>query len=465
MVGARWSIAIAAGAAALFTLLANFGSIMHLAYRNPPLHVAVETAASLISLVAAQLIYGRFRRSYLLSDLLLTASLTTFAVANLFFSAIPAVADGGTAPFATWAPVAGRLLGAALLALAALWPDRTLRHPTRDIRRVIAGCLVALVAVAFAVALAGDGLPPAVGPDLSPESASRPRVTGQPTILGAQLVDMLLFALAAIGFARRSERTGDGLAVWLAIAATLGSFSRLNYFLFPSLYSQHFYVGDVLRLGFFLALLTGGMLELRRTQRTLLNAAVLQERERIARDIHDGVAQDIAFILLHGRRLAGRDGAPAGMDHLVRAAQRALDETRHAIAALARSSEEPLSEAVTLTAHETAGREDCFVEMDLDCDMQVPSATQEVLLRVLREAIINAIRHGGASSIRVELRDKPTLRMAVVDDGRGFDVEDATSAPGRLGLRSMATRVRAIGGDLVIESEPGRGSRVEVLMP
>jgi len=465
MVRARWSIAIAAGAAASFTLLANFGSILDVAYRNPPLHVAAETAASLISLVAAQLIYGRFRRSFLLSDLLLTASLSTFAAANLLFSTIPAVADSGTGPVATWAPVAGRLLGAALLALAALWPDRTLRHPTREFQRVIAGCVVALGAVTVAVALAGDGLPPAVRPDLSPESASRPRVTGEPTILGAQLVDMLLFAVAAIGFARRAERTGDGLAGWLAIAATLGSFSRLNYFLFPSLYSPYFYVGDVLRLGFFLALLAGGVLELRRMQRTLLNAAVLQERERIARDIHDGVAQDIAFILQHGRRLAERDGAPAGLDHLVQAAQRALDESRHAIAALVRSSEEPLSDSVTLTAHETAGRENCFVEMDLDCDVQVPSATQEVLLRVLREAIINAIRHGGAASIRVELRDKPRLRMAVVDDGQGFHVDDARNAPGRLGLRSMATRVRAIGGDLVIESEPGRGSRVEVLMP
>ena len=452
-------------AAALFTLLANVASILDVAYRNPPLHVAVETAASLISLVAAQLIYGRFRQSYLLSDLLLTASLITFAVANLIFSTIPAVADGGPGPFATWAPVAGRLLGAALLALAALWPDRTLRHPTRDVRRVIAGCVVALAAVAAAVALAGGGLPDAIRPDLSPVSASRPRVTGNPAVLAVQLVDMLLFATAAVGFGRRAERNGDGLACWLAIAATLGSFSRLNYFLFPSLYSEYFYAGDVLRLGFFLALLAGGVLELRRTQRVLVNAAVLQERERIARDIHDGLAQDVAFILQHSRRLARREGAPAGLDQLIQAAQRALDESRHAIAALVRSGEEPLAEAVTLTAHETAGREGCDVEVDLDCDARVPPQTQEALLRVLREAMINAIRHGGASTIRIELRDRPRLRLAVIDDGRGFVVDDAAGAPGRLGLRSMATRVHAIGGALVIQSEPGGGTTVEVLVP
>ena len=465
MVGARWSIAIAAAAAALITLLANVWSILPVAYRNPPLDVAVETAASVISLIAAQLIYGRFRRSYLLSDLLLTASLSTFAVANLCFSTIPAVSDTATGPFATWAPIAGRLLGATLLALAALWPDRTLRHPTRDVQRMVAACSLALVGVAIGVALAGDGLPPAIRSDPSLDSASLPRGTGQPTIVSLQLVDTILFAVAAIGFARRAERSGDGLAWWLAVAATLGSFSRLNYSLYPSLYSPYFYVGDVLRLGFFLALFVGGVLELRRTQRMLLNAAVLQERERLARDIHDGVAQDIAFVLQHGRRLAGREGAPAGMDQLIHAAQRALDESRHAIAALVRSGDEPLGEAITLAAHETAGREGCIVEVDLDCDMEVPSHTQEALLRVLREAIINAIRHGGASTVRVELNDKPRLRMAVVDDGRGFDVDDAMSAPGHLGLRSMAGRVRAIGGALVIDSEPGRGSTVEVLMP
>jgi signal transduction histidine kinase len=204
---------------------------------------------------------------------------------------------------------------------------------------------------------------------------------------------------------------------------------------------------------------------MRRTQHLLLNAAVLHERQRIAHDIHDGVAQDIAFILQHARRLAQRQGAPRDLDHLIQAAQRALDESRHAIAALVRPGDEPLDKAVTLTALETATREGCVVEMDLDCEIEVPPRTQEALLRVLREAIVNAIRHGGAGTIRVELRDEPSLRLAVIDDGRGFDVDEATSAPGRLGLRSMAARVDAINGELVIVSKPERGSRVEVVLP
>jgi signal transduction histidine kinase len=64
----------------------------------------------------------------------------------------------------------------------------------------------------------------------------------------------------------------------------------------------------------------------------------------------------------------------------------------------------------------------------------------------------------------VELSDDPQLRLTVTDDGRGFDVEAASSRPGRFGLKSMEARVRAIGGTLTIESELGRGTRVEVVL-
>jgi signal transduction histidine kinase/CheY-like chemotaxis protein len=311
------SIACTAGAAALFTLLVSVLSVIEFAYRNPALHVAVETAAALISIVAAQLIYGRFRQSYQLADLLLTASLSVFAVANLLFSTVPDIAASQGGTFATWTSVCARLLGAALMALAAVVPERTLHHPARQTRRVAVACAAAVAGVALAVALAGDRLPEAIAPDLSPEGAGRPRVVGDPIVLGAHLVVMVLFAVAAVGFAGRAVRTRDELSRWLAIAATLAAFAWLNYFLFPSLYSPYFYAGDVLRLGFFTALFIGGALELRRTRAVLATAAVLQERRRIARDIHDGVAQDLAFILLQVRRLARRPDAPVAMEQMV----------------------------------------------------------------------------------------------------------------------------------------------------
>jgi signal transduction histidine kinase len=151
---------------------------------------------------------------------------------------------------------------------------------------------------------------------------------------------------------------------------------------------------------------------------------------------------------------------------MVLAARRALDESRHAIAALERSGGASLIGALRVTAVETAGREGGSVEMDLDgsAGLAIPIRVQEVLLRVLREAIINAIRHGGAATVNVTLREDPGPHLIVRDDGAGFDVAAARES-GRLGLRSMEVRIREVGGELEIESAPGQGTRVEVRLP
>jgi signal transduction histidine kinase len=451
--------------AALFTVLVSIGSVVSFAYRNVPLHVAVETAAALISIVAAQLAWGRFRQSLKRSDLLLAGSLVVFAVANLLFSAIPAIVNSETGSFATWAPVGGRLLGAGLLAAATVVPDQVLRQPMRDARRLLLATVVVLGILLLAVAVGGGALPKAVAPDLSPVGGSHPRVVGNPAVLSTELLSVVLFVVAAAGYARVADVRHDAFAYWLAIAATLGAFSRLNFFLFPSLYSPYFYTGDVLRLGFFTAIAIGGLVEMRRLRRVLASAAVLEERERIARDIHDGVAQDLAFILQQGRRLAAEPGAPTRLAALVAAAEAALDECRHAIAALTRSGDEPLAEALTLTAVETAGREGADVETHIDAGVAVTTVIQEALLRVTREAIINAVRHGRAGTVNVAFRSTPLLQLEVTDDGSGFDVASAMSAPGRMGLRSMQARINAIGGELDIHSRPGQGTRVVVTLP
>jgi signal transduction histidine kinase len=455
---------VTAAAAILFTGLVSLGSVISFAYRNPRLDAAVETTAALISLVAAQLAWGRFRQSLGRRDLLLAGSLVVFAATNLL-SSIPAVADSDRGSFAAWAPVGGRLVGAALLASAAVVGEQELRHPARSARRIFGGLAVAFAALILAVAVAGDALPRAIPADLSPDAGAQPRVVGNPTVLATELVSMALYAVAALGFARAADARHDAFARWLAVAATLGAFSRLNFFLFPSLYSPYFYTGDALRLGFFVAIAVGGALEMRRLRHVLASAAVLGERQRIAREIHDGVAQDLAFILQHGRRLAGRAGPSQGLSAVVTAAERALDECRHAIAALTRSGDESLAEALALTAVETASREGALVVTRIEADMAVPAATQEALLRVTREAIINAIRHGRAATVQVALHDDPQLRLEVIDDGSGFDMAQALAAPGRMGLRGMQSRIDGIGGTLVIDSRPGRGTRVQVTLP
>lgn len=460
----RWVI-LTAVLSACFTLVVSVASVINFAYRSPALHVALETAAALIALVAAQLVFARFSRTLELRDLVLATSLWVLAFANFAFSMIPAIVDAAGTPFGTWAPVGSRLLGAALMTLAAFAPARTLRHPRQHVRRWLGGSTLVLVLIGVAAAAGAHVLPEAIPPGLSPESSSRPRVVGNPVVLGVQLVVMLLYAAASIGFARRAERTGDRLLLWVAIAATLSAFARLNYFLFPSLYSEWFYTGDVLRLGYFLALLIGGLGEIRLTQRALAAAAVLEERRRLARDLHDGMAQDMAFIIQHGRRLAERPAAPAGLNLLVRAAESALDDSRHAFAALIRPVDESLSEALERTATEAAGREGTEVDFAARTEVEVPQATKEALLRVVREAVTNAVRHGQAKHIEVSLREQGGLVLRVHDDGCGFDVDGVTPQPGHLGLASMRERAAGIGGDLQVTSVPGEGTRIEVRVP
>jgi signal transduction histidine kinase len=460
----RASTALVAAGAGLLTLLAGVTSVIDLAYFSPRLHIAVETAATLISLLAAQLILGRYGRSTQLADLLLGSALIVLAFGNLALSAIPAILDDEGGALGTWGALAVRTIGAMLLALAAWTPMRPIIHPARAARMVVAGGGSLIAGIVLAVAVAGDALPSVIPEGLAAEGPERPRLGGNPVVLALQLASTLLFAVAAVGFARRAERTGDKLFHWLAIAAALGAFSRLNYLIYPSLGTSWFFTGDVLRLAFFLALLVAGVQELRWTQRQLAETAVLRERQRIARDIHDGVAQDLAFLVHQARALRRKLGPTPVIEQMITAAQRALDESRDAVATLFRPPTQPLSDALAQTAREAAEREGSTVDTDLAPDVTVPGPTQEAMLRILREAVINAARHGGARRISVRLRDEPKLCLSVSDDGRGFDVEEAVMAPGRHGLRGMAERVEDIGGELRIESEPGRGTQVRVVV-
>jgi len=112
----------------------------------------------------------------------------------------------------------------------------------------------------------------------------------------------------------------------------------------------------VLRLGFFAALLAGGAYEIRVAQRELERAAALHERRRLAREIHDGLAQDLAFIAQQADALSARNGAPQATADIATAARRALDESRGVIAALVRPTDEPLEQALARVAGEAMPR-------------------------------------------------------------------------------------------------------------
>lgn len=458
--GGLWPLLLTTTAvAALATAFITLVPAVSFAYRSPSLHSAIESTATTVGLLAALIVLGRYRRSGSLSSLLLVVALALLALTNLFFSNLPAFGGDGESAFETWSPVAGRLVGAIALAAAALAPDRELRHPARALRVAALAVALVLAAIAVGAALLSSSLPVGIDPDLSPESSSRPRVVGEPALLAIQIVGMALLAGAAFGFARRAERTGDELMAWLAAAAVLGAFARLNYFLFPSLYSEWVYTGDFLRLGFYLLLFAGSARQIVLYQRQAAEAAALDERRRLARDIHDGVAQDLAFIVGQARRLTARGDDAAGL--ISHAAEHALDESREAISSLMGQPDETLDATVARAAEQVAGRAGARLELDLE-EVPAAPATRQALSRITREAISNAVRHGDAGTISVCLVADGELRLTVSDDGRGFDPE-IVDGSGH-GLVSMRERARELGGELRIDSSPD-GTLVELRVP
>jgi signal transduction histidine kinase len=239
----------------------------------------------------------------------------------------------------------------------------------------------------------------------------------------------------------------------------------VNYFLFPSLYSNWVYMGDFLRLGFYLVLLAGAGREIAAYQRRMAEAAALEERRRLARELHDGLAQELAFISTQSRWLSQSEGADhARLEQRALAAARALDESRSAIAALTRPLDEPLEVAVAQAAEEVADRVGVKVRLDLEAGVEVTPTTRAALVRIVREAVTNTARHAKASEVTVSLATDGQLALRISDNGVGFDPTAESNGSG-FGLMSMRERAQAIGADLEVHSRVGEGTRIEVMIP
>ena len=448
---------MAAGVAVtLVTLLPVTG----VAYHSSTTHVAIETAATLIGLLVAVLFVGRFLRAPMEPDLVLAASLLLLALTNLCFAVIPWIADNELGSFDTWTPIAGRLIGAGGIAVGAVMAPRPVWHPRRALLHAVWAVVGILLVVGVVTAALGAQLPVGIDPDVPPDP-SGPELVGEPSILATQVVAMVLYAIAAFGFARRARSTADELMTWLAAAAAIAVFSRLNYFLFPSGNSEWVYAGDFLRLSFYALILIGALREITAYERELAELAVHRERRRIARELHDGIAQELAFIRSQAYRLRPAGDDPAS--HIMKAAERALDESRHAIATLARPVNAPLDISVAQAAEEVAARDGIEVQLHLEPGLQVADAVHDALGRIVREAVGNAVRHGGASSVEVTLGRSDQLRLVVEDNGAGLR-DNQPNGTG-FGLVSMRERAEALGGTVNLSPGRPRGARLEVRLP
>lgn len=449
-------IATAVATAVSTALIAVLPSL-RFAYRGWDLHIALVTAEAMIVLLCSYLLFGRVRRRATLDDVTLGVALVVLGLADLLAAVVPAGAGSEGSLLAPPSALVGRLLGTALLAAAALVPSRRVRASAAGAAAITlagVGLLVAILIV-LSVVVTGVSLPIEGG---APELSGRPRLEGHPAVLVAQLVGFALAATAAIGFTIRSRRTGDPWVRWLAVAAVVLAAARVNYLLYPASFSGYVYTGDVFELTFYLVVLVAATGEIRSYWRHAAEVAALEERRRIARDLHDGLAQELASVR---RNLYWLDGDKRFVGRVETGVERALVAARSAIGALSDAGSEPFADALAAAVRQVAERERTRVVVDLEGDVELDPRRKRALILIACEAVTNAARHGGAGLIRVELIGGRRVRLRVRDFGRGFDPA-AQRDRSRHGLAIMNERANGMSGKLRLESHPGKGTLVEV---
>ncbi|MFS3128550.1 sensor histidine kinase [Nocardioides sp. Bht2] len=215
--------------------------------------------------------------------------------------------------------------------------------------------------------------------------------------------------------------------------------------------------------------------ELLRTRQQLAaterEQGALTERARLAREIHDTVAQGLSSIQML-LRAAERDTPEPGAGYLKLARETAADslaETRQIIRELTPARlDQGLAAALRRLGEEQARR--AAIPIDVTAaEVRLPMELQTALLRVAQGALSNAVRHANAAHITVELRDGDgEVALIVSDDGRGFEVSTAVADPHQadsFGLRAIQERVAQLDGTLEIGSAPGQGTTITAVLP
>jgi signal transduction histidine kinase len=329
--------AVAVVVGAVFTVLVLAAPWLPAGYRLGPLSAEINAADGCVALLAAYLAHGRFVRDRDLRFGLIAQGLALFGAASLVMPvAMQLVPAGHAAGAFVWAAAVVRLVASGLIAAGACAGDRRVRSgPPRGL--AAAAPPAVLVVVLLLVGAVASLLPPA----LVPVTEGRPDplvFTSHPFLAAVQILSAVLLLAAAVLLTRLAVLHPLDVIGMMGPAFVLDGFALFQYALFPTLTTDWIYSGDVLRAGCYALLLVGAVVEIRRYWSGQSRAAVLADRRRLAREIHDGVVQEIAYIRMETRSLPLSDGA----ERIVDACDRALDEARDAVHALALSEAEPL---------------------------------------------------------------------------------------------------------------------------
>jgi signal transduction histidine kinase len=347
---------------------------------------------------------------------------------------------------------------------------------------------VVLYAIRERLADFNDLIPPFIGPAGIQQLIEEARISGAlPDVTGSALLiqgaSASLFLVGALLYRRSYLRDGPVADGYLAVAMLVGAFAEIHFYFYPGIYSGLVTTSDALRLAFFVVLLLGINAESRSDLRALRSAyaaldrlrlseaerATLEERTRLARELHDGLAQDLWFAKLKHERLVPH--VPEEQRGLATEVTQALDaaiaEAKQAVVTMraADERERSLEELISRAVEEFSSRSGVRADLSVaDLPNSLAPRSQVEVLRVLQEALTNVRKHADATVVRVSAEvEKSTFELHIIDNGRGFRPEE-TSGFG-LGVQGMRERARLMGGDLRVVSEPSGGTAVQLSVP
>jgi signal transduction histidine kinase len=467
-----------------------------LAIRTPELDVVTHTLGATVCALAAALSYTRRGAEGRSVGLLESAAFLVLATANLLNVLVLVTGVEGSLGMSMEAPgqiplyfwSAARILAAASLAAGASTMLAT-RIRRAEARLVLLLPTAVLLGVALVLVAAGDAVPVLVDPTALRQQVADPASPALLAARGGQLLldgaSAVLLGLGAYWYARAPHRDGGIPRPYMVAGLLFAMFSQIQFILYPAVYAGLVSIGDGLRIVFYFVLLAGvlaasraDMLALRQanSRLRLLAAAeadrtAIAERARLARELHDGLAQDLWTAQLELDRLAAdldRDDPAAG-ERLQRA-RHALDEAgneaRAAVATLRAGFDAGLSFADELPRRIRAFGDRTGYPVDLTIEpgvARLSGVAANEALRVIDEALHNVAKHADATRIRVHVAQEGTRVVVTVEDnGRGFAGPPPETGHGIEGMRERAA---LLGGDLDIRSSVGGGTSVRLRVP
>jgi signal transduction histidine kinase len=420
-------------------------------YELPEMRLILRTAILLASVFVAVLAGARFTVEGHRLDLLLAGGFFLTAANVLVFSVVPVVDGDPVASREEWADVVGSTLSLLLVAAAPFATGRVHRPRARLLRVSLGACLVALIAT-WATIGTLDGLVPDLAPGVH---------TGPPVLLTLSFaLQSLLSLIALIGFGIRFRSGGEDLHRWLAVGSTMLLFASLHRLFTPLVSSTEVSHADFLRVLGYVVLLVGVWRAIRSAE---FGRAVAEERARIAREIHDGLAQYLFAVSAQASMLENGADPAKVVPQLRDSAAAAQREARFAILALSSASgEAPFDAALRRYVELLTADGQLEVDLEIDPGTKLGSDEQIELFRIVQEGLANVRRHAGATRAEVRIGRRGGQRyVSVRDDGAGFDGEASDAGQG---LKNMRARAGRIGGVLSLQTQPGAGTALEIVL-